>query len=180
MVHKHQKHYPQRLSWGDGVPHLGVVTYKFGGARGVASAKMGDQGPPGEKKSFFFKNAPGPHGMPKQVFLARFELVLALLKSQNALKMGCFRTKNGSQIGQRFVFPKNDPRPFGVRKQVKGAHFEPIASHLAPSKVTKCFENGLFWDQKSVNNRSQMCFSKTLLDHLGCTNKWNGPIVSPI
>ena len=47
--------------------------------------------------------------MPKQVFLVRFERVVArfgLLKSQNALKMGCFGTKNGSKMGQKCVFPK--------------------------------------------------------------------------
>ena len=47
--------------------------------------------------------------MPKQVFLAPFELwwpVLALLKSQNALKMGCFWTKNGSKMGQKCDLPK--------------------------------------------------------------------------
>ena len=39
---------------------------------------MGQQRPPGAKKMiFFFKNDLGPHGMPKQVFLARFELVVA-------------------------------------------------------------------------------------------------------
>ena len=32
--------------------------------------------------------------------------VLALLKSQNALKLGCFATKNGSKMGQKCVFPK--------------------------------------------------------------------------
>ena len=32
--------------------------------------------------------------------------VLALLKSQNALKMGCFGAKNGSNMGQKCVFPK--------------------------------------------------------------------------
>ena len=32
--------------------------------------------------------------------------VVALLKSQNALKMGCFGTKNGSKMGQKWVFPK--------------------------------------------------------------------------
>ena len=67
---------------------------------------MRQQSPPGEKKKTFFKNDPGPHGMPKRVFLARFELVVALRKSQNALKMGCFGTKNGSKIGQKCVFPK--------------------------------------------------------------------------
>ena len=64
----------------------------------------------------FFKNDRGPHGMPKQVFLARFELVvpvgpvLALLKSQNALKRGYFGpkrgqqwVKNGSKMGQKWV-----------------------------------------------------------------------------
>ena len=30
-----------------------------------------------EKKSSFFKNDPGPHGMPKQVFLGRCRLVVA-------------------------------------------------------------------------------------------------------
>ena len=41
--------------------------------------------------------------------------LLALLKSQNALKMGCFGTKNGSKPR----FSKHDLRPFGVSKQVK-------------------------------------------------------------
>ena len=59
---------------------------------------MGQQRPPGGKKSTFFKNGPAPDGMPKQVFLARFELVVAL--------MGCFGTKNGSKMGQKCVFPK--------------------------------------------------------------------------
>ena len=30
-------------------------------------------------KFFFFKNDPAPHGMPKQVFLAHFELVVGRL-----------------------------------------------------------------------------------------------------
>ena len=77
---------------------------------------MGQQGPrvqkggcEGAKKMTFFKNDPGPHGMPKQVFMTRFEPVVAVLaspKSQNALKMGCFGTNNGSKMGQNCVFPK--------------------------------------------------------------------------
>ena len=54
--------------------------------------------------------------MPKQVFLARFELVVAHFgppKSQNALKMGSFGTKNGSKMGQKCVFSKNDPQTIG-------------------------------------------------------------------
>ena len=32
--------------------------------------------------------------------------ILVLRKSQNALKMGCFGTKNGSKMGQKRIFPK--------------------------------------------------------------------------
>ena len=70
---------------------------------------MGQKGPPGAKKMTFFKNDPGPHGNPKQVFFAHFELVVAYFgprKSQNALKMGCIGTKNGSKMGQKIVVPK--------------------------------------------------------------------------
>ena len=56
----------------------------------------------------FLKNDPRPCAMLKQVFLDRFELVVAhlvLRTSQNALKMGCFGTKNGSKMGQKHIFP---------------------------------------------------------------------------
>ena len=68
---------------------------------------MGQQGPLGAEKKIFFKNGPRPHAMPKQVFLARFELVVARFgpsKIQNALKMGCFGTTKGSKMGQKCVF----------------------------------------------------------------------------
>ena len=93
--------------------------------------------------------------MPKQVFLARFELVVARCDLENGLFWDQKCVKNGSQMGS-----KNHPRPFGVPKQVKGAHFELGASHFGPSKVTKCLENGLFCDQKWVKNGSKRCFSK--------------------
>ena len=68
---------------------------------------------------FFFKNDPRPHGMPKQVFLARFELVVARFsppKIPKCLENGLlWDKKNGSKM----CFSKNDPRPFGVPKQVK-------------------------------------------------------------
>ena len=43
----------------------------------------------------------------------------ALLNSRNALKMGCFGTKNGFKNGSKTCFSNNDLRPFGVPKQVK-------------------------------------------------------------
>ena len=58
----------------------------------------------------FLKNDPRPCVMLKQVFLDCFELgvgpILVLRKSQNALKMRCFGTKNGSKMGQKRIFPK--------------------------------------------------------------------------
>ena len=81
-------------------------------------------------------------------FTACFEPLLAFLKSQNALHMGRFGTNKWVKNGSKICFSKNDPRPFGVRTQVQWAHFEPIARHFGTSKVTKCLENGLFWDKK--------------------------------
>ena len=67
---------------------------------------MGQQGPSGAKKITFFKNDPGPHGMPKQVFLARFELVVARYGPPTiakCLENGLFCNqkwvKNGSKMG---------------------------------------------------------------------------------
>ena len=54
-----------------------------------------------------------------------------------------------------------------MHKQVKWALLEPIASHFGPSKVTKCLENGLFWDQKSVENGAKDVFSKEIFGQLG-------------
>ena len=100
--------------------------------------------------------------------LSPLQAIFAPPKSQNALKMGCFGTKNQSKMDQKkMCFSKNDPRPFGVHKKVEWALFEPIATHFGHSKVTKCLENGLFWDQKWVKNGSKMCFSKDIFGRFG-------------
>ena len=82
---------------------------------------MRQQGPPGAKKKFL-KNDPGPHRMPKQVFLVRFELIEARFgppKIPKCLANGLFWDKKWVKNGSEMCFPKNDPRPFGVPKQVK-------------------------------------------------------------
>ena len=56
----------------------------------------------------FLKNDPRPCATLKQVFLYHFELVVAHFgppKPQNALKMGCFGTQNGSKMAQKPIFP---------------------------------------------------------------------------
>ena len=65
-------------------------------------AKMGQQGPRVQKKTFF-KNDPQPHGMPKQVFLGRSELVVARFgppKIPKCLENGLFW---GGGMGQKRV-----------------------------------------------------------------------------
>ena len=83
---------------------------------------MGQQGPLGAKKMTFFKNDPRPHGMSKQVFLARFELVVAYFgppKIPKCLENRLFWDKKWVKNGSKVCFSKNDPSPFGVPKQVK-------------------------------------------------------------
>ena len=58
-------------------------------------------------------------------FLILWWAILVLQKSENALKIGCFGTKNGSKMGQKRIF------------------------------------------------------SNLIIDHLGCTNASNEPILSP-
>ena len=84
---------------------------------------MGQQGPPGAKKMTFFKNDPEPHGIPKQLFFVRFELVVARFgppKVPKCLENGLvFCNQKWGKNGSKMCFSKNDPRPFGVPKQVK-------------------------------------------------------------
>ena len=70
----------------------------------------------------FFKNDLGPHGMPKQVFLARFELVVSRFgptKIPKYLENGLFWVTKWVKKGSKMGLFKNDPTPFGVPKQVK-------------------------------------------------------------
>ena len=80
-----------------------------GGPASTVGANGGSTRVPGAKKIIFSKVVPGPLGMLKHVFLGRFEHG----KSQNALKMGHFGTKNGSKMGQKRVFPKVIPDHLG-------------------------------------------------------------------
>ena len=60
--------------------------------------------------------------MPKQVFLDRFELVVARCgppKIPNCLENGLFWDKKWVKNGSKMGFPRIDPRPFGMPKQVK-------------------------------------------------------------
>ena len=118
-------------------------------------ANGGSTGVPGAKKITFFKVVPKPLGMLKQLFLSRFEPVVARFgpwKIPTCLENGPFWDQNGVKNGSKMHFSKSDREPFMMLKQVFLAHFEPVVTRFGPWKVPKCLENWLVWDQKWVKN----------------------------
>ena len=70
----------------------------------------------------FLKNDPRPCAMLKQVFLGRFQLVVAhfgRLKIPKCLETGLFWDQKWVKNGSTTHFSKPHPRPFGEHKQVK-------------------------------------------------------------
>ena len=65
----------------------------------------------------FLKNDPRPCAMLKQVFLDRFELVVAQFGSPGCF--GLFWDQKWVKNGSKTHFSKPHPRPFGVHKRVK-------------------------------------------------------------
>ena len=58
------------------------------------------------------------------------------------------------------TFLKNDPTPCATLGQVFLDRFELVVAHCGPPQMLKRLEDGLFWDQKWVKNRSKTNFSK--------------------
>ena len=93
----------------------------------------------------FSKVVPRPLGMLKQVFLARFEPVVACFgprKIPKCLENGPFPDQKWVKNGSKTRFSKSDLGPFGMRKQVVLAHFEPVVTRFGPCKIPKSLENG--------------------------------------
>ena len=114
--------------------------WSLGAAGGPASprtvgANGGSTRVPGAKKRIFSKVVPRPLGMLKQVFLGRFEPVVARFgpwKIPKCLENGPFWDQKGVKNGSKMRFSKSDPRPFGMLKQVFGAHFEAFVTKFSP------------------------------------------------
>ena len=114
-----------------------------GAAGGPASprtvgAKGGSTRVPGAKKIIFSKVVLGPLGMLKQVFLARFEPVVARFgpwKIPKCLENGPFWDQKRVKNGSKTRFSKSDPRPFWMLKQVFLARFEPVVACFGPRKI---------------------------------------------
>ena len=70
----------------------------------------------------FLKNHPRPCATLKQVFLDRFELVVAHFgppKIPKCLENGLFWDQKWVKNGSKTHFSKPHPRPFGVHQRVK-------------------------------------------------------------
>ena len=142
--------------------------WSLGAAGGPASPRTvgggGSTGVRRAKKIIFSKVVPRPLGMLKQVFLGRFEPVVARFgpwKIPKCLENGPFWDQQWVKNGSKLRFSKNDPGPFMMLKQVVLAHFEPVATGFGSWKIPKYLENGPFWDPKWVKNGSKRRFSKS-------------------
>ena len=130
--------------------------WSLGGAGGqpgprTAGANGGSTRVPGAKTIIFSKVVPGPLGMLKQVFLGRFEPVVARFGPWNipkCLENGPLWDQQWVKNGSKTWFSKNDPRPFMMLKQVVLAHFEPVATRFGLWNIPKCLESGPFLGRK--------------------------------
>ena len=119
----------------------------------TGGANSGSTGVPGAKKIIFSKVIPRPLGMLKQVFLARFEPVVARVgprKIPKCLENRPFCDQKWLKNGSETRFPKSDPGPFGMLKQVYLTRLEPVVPHFGPWKISKCLEKGPVQHQKWV------------------------------
>ena len=106
-------------------------------------------------KTHFSKTDPGPYGVLKQVFLARFEPEITRFgpwTRPQCLENGPLWDRKWLKNWSKTCFSKSDPGPYGMLKQVFLAHFEPAVTRFGPWKIPKWLENGPFWDQKGVKN----------------------------
>ena len=161
--------------------------WSLGAAGGPASPRtMGANGGstrvPGAKKMIFFKVVPRPLGMLKQVFLARFEPVVARFgprKSQNALKMGHFGTKSGSKMGQKGLYSKVIVAHLGCPNKCFWPVLSPLWRVLGHGKSQNALKMGRFGTKSGSKMGQKRLFSKVMPYHLGCPNKCFGPVLIP-
>ena len=127
----------------------------------------------GSKKPLF-KSDRGPFGMPKQVFLARFEPVVARFgprKIPKCLENGPFWDQKWVKNGSKKAFLKSDRGPFGMPKQVFWAPLNPWWRVLGHGKSQNAFKMGRFGSKNGSKMGQKSVFSKVIVDHLGCSNK---------
>ena len=98
--------------------------------------------------------------MPKQVFLAHFELMVARFgppQIQKCLENGLFCDQKWVKNGSKMCFYDNDPRPFGVPNKQNEPILSPLQAILATPKSQNALKMGCF-HQKSVNKQIKNVF----------------------
>ena len=140
----------------------------------TVGANGGSTRVPRAKKIIFSKVVPRPLGMLKQVFLGRFEPVVACFepwKIPECLENGPFWDQQWVKNGSKTRFSKNDLGAFGMLKPVVFAHFEPVVTGFGSWKPQNALKMGHF-GTKNGSKRGQQCVvPKVIPDHLGCSNK---------
>ena len=134
---------------------------------------MGQQSPPAAKKYFFPKMILDHMECQNKCFwriLSSWWPVVALLQSQNAMKMGCFGTRNGSKMGQKCIFPKMIPDQLGWQNKGNEPLLSPLQAILAPLKSQNALKMGCLGTKNGSRLGQKCVFPKKILDHLGCLN----------
>ena len=110
----------------------------------------------------------------REVFLGRFEpwwCVMGHGKSQNALKMGRFGTKNGSKMGQKRVFPKVILDHSGCSNKWFGPILFPWCRVLAHGKSQNALKRGWLHTKNGSKLGEKRNFLKVIMGHLGGSEK---------
>ena len=128
---------------------------------------MGQQGPSRAKKRFFPKMILDHMECQNKCFwcvLSSWWPVLALVKPQNDLKMGCFGTKNGSKMGQKCVFPKMILDHFKCLNKRNEPLLNPLQAILATPQSQNALKMGRFGTKNQSKMEQKTVFPKMLLN----------------
>ena len=165
-------------------PYLGQVGY--GKRQEVAQrggCQKGSTRSTGCNKMTFCKNDPRQHGVPKQVFWARFELVVARFgppKIPKCLQNGGFlEGKNGAKMGQKYVFGKLISDQLACTNKSNAPFLSALQGILGALESQNAMKMGWSGTKNQSKRIPKFVFPTILLDYLGCTNKWNEPILNP-
>ena len=108
------------------------------------------------------------------------EALCARSRAAQCLENGPFSDQEWVRNGSKTRFSESDHGPFGLHKQMKAPHFDPVSSHFGPSQILKKLDNGLFLGQKWGKNESKMCFSKSDRGPIGVLARVNNTHLEPV
>ena len=121
--------------------------------------------------------------MLKQVFLARFEPVVARYgpwKIPKCLENRLFQDQKCVKNGSKTRFSTSDRGPFGMLKQVLLAHFEPVTRRvLGHGKCQNALKMGRFMTKNGSKMGQKRVFTKVIVGQLRCSNKCFQAVLSP-